>query len=172
MKLWSCWDGQFTQPHFFLGTCCGISLSGGEDYTDILVLYVGAGHFWGFKTLNFNTFWGFTKRKLIFFRGGGGGGGYEEIVDIFWGQLQIGLFLGSFLYILRLSLRPRYRMGMFLGITKFQGFFFLGGGGGRVCLIFLFIWVGGKQWMHEEKLRVAPINDTFSVLSFYVYKGC
>ena len=31
---------------------------------------------------------------------------------------------------------------------------------------------GGKQWMHEEKLRVAPINDTFSVLSFKVYKGC
>ena len=72
---------------------------GGEDYSDILVLYVGAGYFWGFKTLNFNTFWGFHEKKMNLFLGGGG---YEEIVDIFWGQLQIGLFWGSFLYILGL----------------------------------------------------------------------
>ena len=32
--------------------------------------------------------------------GGGGAGGYEEIVDIFLGLLQVGLFWGSFLYIL------------------------------------------------------------------------
>ena len=40
----------------FLGSCCGISRVGGEDYSDILVLFEGAGHFWGFKTINFNTF--------------------------------------------------------------------------------------------------------------------
>ena len=55
-------------------------------------------------------------------------------------------------------------MGMFLGDHEISRVFFLGGGG--VCLIFLFFRVGVKQWMHEEKLRVAPINDTFSVLSF------
>ena len=59
----------------------------------------------------------------------GGGGGYEEIVDIFWGQLQIGLFGGSFLYILGLFLRPRYTMGMFLGDHKISRFLFRGGGG-------------------------------------------
>ena len=61
-------------------------------------------------------------------------------------------------------------MGMFLGDHKISSFFFFLVGGGRgvgvVCLIFLFFRVGGKQWMHEEKLRVAQINDTFSVLSF------
>ena len=100
------------------------------------------------------------------------GGRYKEIVDIFWGHLQIWLFWGSFLYIVGLFLRPRYRMGMFLGDHKISRFFFFfwGGGGGVwgawVCLMFLFFRVGGKQWVHEEKLRVAPINDTFSVLSF------
>ena len=69
-----------------------------------------------------------------------GGGGYEEIVNIFWGQLQIGLFGGSFLYILGLFLRPRYIMGMFLGDHKISRF--LLGGGGEVCQIFLFFRVG------------------------------
>ena len=41
--------------------------------------------------------------------------------------------------------------------------FFLGGGGMPDIPVFR---VEGKQWMHEEKLREAPINDTFSVLSF------
>ena len=61
-------------------------------------------------------------------------------------------------------------MGMFLGGHKISRcFFFFGGGGGEggagMPDIPIFR-VGGKQWMHEEKLRVAPINDTFSVLSF------
>ena len=65
-------------------------------------------------------------------------------------------------------------MGMFWGgITKCQGFFFFFFfGGGGMPDIPIFRRGGGKQWMHEEKLRVAPINDTFSVLSFKVYKGC
>ena len=98
MKLWCCWDGQFTQPHFFLGSCCGISRGRGGEYSDILVFYVGADHLGGgFKALNFNTFWGFHEKKNeSFFRGRE----YEEISDIFWGQLQIGIFWGSFLYIL------------------------------------------------------------------------
>ena len=59
-------------------------------------------------------------------------------------------------------------MGMFLGDHKISRFFFGGGGGWGVCLIFLFfrVWGWVKQWIHEEKLRVAPIHDTYSVLSF------
>ena len=57
-------------------------------------------------------------------------------------------------------------MGIFLGGHKISRcFFFFGGGGAGMPDIPIFR-VGGKQWMHEEKLRVAPINDTFSVLSF------
>ena len=56
------------------------------------------------------------------------------------------------------------------GITKFQG----GEGGGMPDIpIFWGGWgLGGKtvdagsKPTHEEKLRVAPINDTFSILSF------
>ena len=50
----------------------------------------------------------------------------KKLLIYIGGQLQIGLFWGSFLYILG----PRYGMGMFWGITKFQGFFFFLGGGG------------------------------------------
>ena len=56
-------------------------------------------------------------------------------------------------------------MGMFLGDHKSSRFFFFLGGGGYACYSYSLGWVG-KQWMHEEKLRVAPINDNFSVLSF------
>ena len=42
-------------------------------------------------------------------------------------------------------------------------FFFLGGGGGTVDT--------GSKPAHEEKLRVAPIDDTHSVLSFKNIKG-
>ena len=65
-----------------------------ED-SDIIAIYVGADHFLGVQNFKFQYFFGvFTKKKKLF------RGGYEEIVDIFWGQLQIGLFWGSFLYIL------------------------------------------------------------------------
>ena len=143
MTLWSCGDGQFTQPHFFLGSCCGISRGGGGEYSNILLLYVGSDHFLGFKTLNFNTFGVFHTKNEYFWRG---------VWRNCWyllGPLQIGLFRGSFLYI--------------LGLFKFKVqngniFFFWGGGGGvgsqnfkclffpffgGVCLIFLFWGAGG-----------------------------
>ena len=48
-----------------------------------------------------------------------------------------------------------------------MGFFWGGGGGGGMPDSYCLGWGGGgKQWVHEEKLRVAPINDTFSVLSW------
>ena len=109
-----------------------------EDYSDILVLYVGAGHFWGVQNFKFQYFLWFSRKENESFLGGG----YEEIVDIFWGQLQIGLFWGSFLYILGLFLRPRYIMGMFLGDHKISRFSFFLGGGAGVCLIFLFLGWG------------------------------
>ena len=42
--------------------------------------YVGSGHFFGFKILNFNIFGGFQKNKYSF--------GYEDFVDIFLGSSQ------------------------------------------------------------------------------------
>ena len=68
------------------------------------------------------------KRKLIFFRGED----YEEIVDIFWGQLQIGLFWGHF-YTFYGFFKTKVQNGNVLGDhKKFQVFFFFffGGGGG------------------------------------------
>ena len=44
-------------------------------------IYVGWDHFWRFKILNFNIFWGFQKYHYFFFFFGGGGG-YEDFVDI------------------------------------------------------------------------------------------
>ena len=71
------------------------------------------------------------KRKLIFFYWGGGG---REIVDIFWGQLQIGLFWGSFLYVLGLFKTKVQNVNVFGGSQNFKCvlvlFFFFGGGGG------------------------------------------
>ena len=67
----------------------------------MLVLYVGADH-WGWgggQSFKFQYLLGFSRKENeSFFRGRG----YEEIVAMLWGQLQIGLFLGSFLYILGL----------------------------------------------------------------------
>ena len=40
----------------------------------------------GFKTLNFNIFWGFQKNKYFF--------GYEDFEDILGGHHKIGLYLG------------------------------------------------------------------------------
>ena len=167
MKLWSCWDGHFTQPHFFLGSCCGISRGRGGEYSDILVLYVGADHFWEFQNFKFQYFLGFSRKENeSFWRGGG----YEEFVDIFWRQLQNLLFWGSFLY---MFFKTKVQNGnVFGGSQNFKSFFFLGGGGwGGMPDIPSF---GGWGWTvdagskptHEEKLRVAPINDTFSVLLF------
>ena len=97
--------------------------------------------FGGFKTLNFNSFWGFHEKKINLFYWVGG---YGEIVDIFWGQLQIGLFWGSFMYILGLFKTKVQNVNVFGGSQNFKcvlGFFlfFCGGGGG---LIFLFLGVG------------------------------
>ena len=46
--------------------------------------YVGSAHFFGFKILNFNIFWGFSK-KLIFF------GGMKILWIFFGGHHKIGL---------------------------------------------------------------------------------
>ena len=50
----------------FLGSCCGISRGEGGEDSDILVLHAGAENSCGggFKTLNFNTFWGFHEKKI------------------------------------------------------------------------------------------------------------
>ena len=62
-----------------------------------------------------------------------------------WGQLQIGLFWGSFLYILGLF-KTKVQNGNVLEDHTISSVFYLGGGG--VCLIFIFFFFlggGGKQ---------------------------
>ena len=72
--------------------------------------------------------------NLFFFWGGGGG--YEEIVDIFWGQLQIGFFGGSFLYILGLFKTKVQNGNVFGGSQNFKFFLF-------IYLFIFFFWGGG-----------------------------
>ena len=124
MKLWSCWDGHFTQPHFFLGSCCGISRGRGGEYSDILVLFVGADHFWEVQNFKFQYFLGFSRKENeSFWRGGG----LKNLLISFEGNYKI-CYFGGHLY--TCFSKPRYRMGMFLGDHKISRVFFLGGGGG------------------------------------------
>ena len=41
-------------------------------------LYIGSGHFFRFKILNFNHFWGFIRINTF---------GYEDFVDNSWGVI-------------------------------------------------------------------------------------
>ena len=67
----------------------------------LIFSYVGSGHFFGFKILNFVIFGGFQKNEYFL--------GYEDFVDIFGVHYKIGL---SFLCILGcFFLRSRCRMG-------------------------------------------------------------
>ena len=102
------------QTKKILVSCCDISRGGGGGgYSDILVIYVGSDHFLGFKTLNFNTFLGFHKKKEYFWRGrGGGGGGMKKLLISF-----SGLFWGSFLYILGFFKDRGTEWEYFWGIT-------------------------------------------------------
>ena len=81
------------QTKKILVSCCDISRGGGGEYSDILVIYVGSDHFFGFKTLNFNTFWGFHKKKRIFLEGVGG---MKKLLISFWGHYKLGYFGGHF----------------------------------------------------------------------------
>ena len=56
----------------------------------------------------------------------------KKLLISFWGNYKLG-YLGVISIHFRAFLRPRYRMGMFLGITKFQVFFFF---------FFFFFWWG------------------------------
>ena len=88
--------------------------------------------------MNFN-FLGFFRKINIFW-------GYEDFVDSFWGSSQNWTILGSFLCILGSFLKAKVQNGgYFLGLLKFQFFFFRGGGGGmrEGCLKFL-IFLGGE----------------------------
>ena len=64
----------------------------------------------GVQNFEIQYFGGFQKNENIF--------GYEEIVDIFGVITLLDWFVGSFLYILGPFLKARYRMGIFLGVTK------------------------------------------------------
>ena len=58
-------------------------------YSDIFIHTLGSDHFFGFKILNFNIFWGFQKNKYLF--------GCEDFVDIFFGSTHNwAIFRGHF----------------------------------------------------------------------------
>ena len=57
--------------------------------TPIFHIYVGSGHFWGVKILNFTIFWGFQKNKY------------------FWGMKILCIFLGG-----------HHKIGLYLGIIS------------------------------------------------------
>ena len=67
--------------------CARPSQGVGGGYPRYFHTYVGSGHFWGFKILNFNSFLGFQKNEYFL--------GYEEFVDTFFGSSEkIGLYFG------------------------------------------------------------------------------
>ena len=59
---------------------------GGGRYSDIFPYICRLGSFFWFKSLNFNIFVFFQSNEYYL--------GYEDFVDIFWGHLKIGLYLG------------------------------------------------------------------------------
>ena len=69
-------------------------------------IYVGLGHFWGSK-FEFLYFWVLSEKNEK--------NGYEETVGIFRGHYKIGLFWGSFLYILELLLKVKVQNGNIFG---------------------------------------------------------
>ena len=101
--------------------------------------YVGSGHFFGFKILNFNIFWSFRKKWTIF--------GVWRFCVYFLGSSQNWtIFRGHFyaLCILGSFLKVKVQNGGIFWLLKFHFFwgdvlqipdiFFLrGGGGGRIC---------------------------------------
>ena len=88
----------------------------------------------------------------------------KKLLIYFGGNYKLGYFWAHF-YTFKGFFKTKVQNGNVFGGSQISRcfFFFWGGGGMPDVPIFR---VGGKQWMHEEKLRVAPINDTFSVLSF------
>ena len=56
-------------------------MGGGGGVLQYFHTYVGSGHFWGFKILNFNNLVFFFQNSFFFW----GGGVYENFVDIFVG---------------------------------------------------------------------------------------
>ena len=54
--------------------------------TLIFYAYVGSGHYYGFKSLNFNIFGGFQKNNNFW--------GMKILLIFFGGHHKIGLFLG------------------------------------------------------------------------------
>ena len=95
MKLWPCWDGQFTQPHFSLGSCYGISRGGGGEYSDILILYVGADHILGVQNFKFQYFLGVSRKENYSFFWGGGLGMKKMLIS-FGDNYKLGYFGGHF----------------------------------------------------------------------------
>ena len=84
-------------------------------------------------------FWGFQKINIF--------GGMKILWIVFGGHHKIGLHLGVISMHLGSFLRPRYRMGVFLGVAKASNIF-----GGSLKFFILF-W--GEQQMLGPSLRMS-----------------
>ena len=62
---------------------------GGGHFDIFIHVYVGSGHFFGFKILNFNIFWGFQENEY------------------FWGTKILWIFLGG-----------HHKIGLYLGVIS------------------------------------------------------
>ena len=99
-----------------------------EDYSDILVLYVGAGHFWGVQNFKFQYFLWFSRKENESFLGGGG----MKKLLIYFGTITNWAILGVISIHFRAFFKAKVHNGnVFGGSQNFNVFFFFFGGGGR-----------------------------------------
>ena len=141
----------------------------GWGFTLIFSYKVGSDHLFRFKILNFNIFFFFSEKWILF--------GYDEIVDIFGDHHETELFWGGgggHLYTFQAFYRSMYRIGFF----SLFFFFFWAGGGGRVVKSQIFFgapdildilrWTvnaGSKPTYQEKKNRVPPPHWGRAVLA-------
>ena len=109
-------------------------------------IYVGSAYFLGSKFWISILFWEFQKNEYFL--------GYEDFVDIFFGSSQNWASLRVISMQFRVFfLRPRYRIGIFLGLLKFQIFFW-----GAWNSWYFLGWTvdAGSEPTYAEKIRVPP----------------
>ena len=117
--------------------------------------YVGSGHFWGFKILNFSIFF-----YLFFFWGGGGFrkmnifGVWTFCGYFFGGQTKIGLYLGVISMHFRVFSKGQgTEWGIFLGVAKISNIFW-------GCLKLLIIF--GGEWSTSTSIRCTVTVDFYT----------
>ena len=111
--------------------------------------YIGSAHFFGFKILNFNIFWGFQKNEYFL-------GVWRFCRYFFGGHHKNGLVWGSFLCNLGSFFKVKVQNWDIFWVAKISNIF-LG------CLKFLlFFGVNGRCWVrayvYGKKLEYPPLG--------------